>query len=128
LSKLDVNNKITKAEIYSKIEQQYNDLLKDLEKQGLTNELQFVKDNKDEILGIGHYDNSTKEIVDALFDLSEDVDILDLTGENVKSNSKESFENNIADSLSLKVKLLLSGIKDTRFNNQNNFAGFGNIL
>ena len=128
LSKLDVNNKITKAEIYSKIEQQYNDLLKDLEKQGLTNELQFVKDNKDEILGIGYYDNSTKEIVDALFDLSEEVDILDLTGENVKSHSKESFENNIADSLSLKVKLLLSGIKDTRFNNQNNFAGFGNIL
>lgn len=128
LSKLNVNNKITKSEIYSEIEKQYNDLLKRLEEQGLTNELEFVKANKDEILGNGYYDNSAKEVIDALFDLSEETDLLDLTGENIKNHSKESYENNIADSLSLKVKLLLSGIKDTRFNNESNFAGFSNIL
>ena len=128
LSKLNVNNKITKSEIYSKIEEQYNELIKDLESKGLTNEVEFVKSNKDEILGNGYYDNSAKEVVDALFDLSEETDLLDLTGENIKNHSKESYENNIADSLSLKVKLLLSGIKDTRFNNDNNFAGFSNIL
>lgn len=128
LSKLDITKKITKSDIYNQVNISFDNLVNDLKSKGLNKEANFILENKEEILGEGYYDNSIKEVIDAVFNLSEDVDVLDLTGENVKSNSKESFENNIADSLSLKVKILLSGITDTRLDNTNNFAGIQSTM
>jgi len=128
LSQLDVTGKITKEQIYKEVSNTFDNLVKELKAKGLEAEANFVLENKAEILGEGYYDNSIKEVIYAVFNLTEDGDVTDLTGENIKSHSKESYENNIADSLSLKVKILLSGIVDTRLDNVNNFAGLQSTM
>ncbi len=129
LSNIDITDKVTKSKVYEKINNAYKELVADLRSKGLNQEADFIEENREEILGeSGYYENSMKEIVDAVFNLSEDVDLLDLTGENIKSYSKESYENSIADSLSLKVKILLSGITDTRKDVGGNFAGLRSTL
>ena len=60
-------------------------------------------------------------MIDTLYDISPDEEI-DFTSEYVKDQTKESYEIDITASLSLRVKMMLSGIRDTRVTTEN-FAG-----
>lgn len=129
LARMDITQGVTKTKIYEMSNKVFNELIAELEAKGMSQEVEFILENREEILGEeGNYDNSMKEAIDAIFNLSQEEDITSLTGENVKDFSKESYENNIADSLSFKIKVLLSGIPDTRVDSSENFAGLVDTL
>lgn len=128
LGNMDMTQPINKQNIYNSIVKEYNKLIEKFKNENKNQEVQFLEERKDEILGIGYYDNSIREIVDVLLklDTNEDINESDLIGENVKNQSKESYEQTM--SLSTKVKILLSGIKSSNSNNNENFGGLDTLM
>lgn len=136
IAKIDLSKAFTKADLLTKIEEEYNLLEKQLLADNLLDELEFLRENKNEILGKKivldgvtidtNYDASVREILDAILNTNETIDELDFSSENIKNQTKESFQNDVRTSLSMKVKILLAGIKDTRSGSsaENNFNGF----
>lgn len=111
----------TREDILEAVVKQYYKLIDKLKQENKTEELKFVEENSDKILGNDTYDGSVREMIDTLYDISPDEEI-DFTSEYVKDQTKESYEIDITASLSLRVKMMLSGIRDTRVTTQN-FAG-----
>lgn len=129
LSRIDINN-FSKQSIIDAATQVFDEVYQDLKSRGLEREAQFMFKNKNNILGIGVYDGSLKELIDVTFDLpiesefeTEEQGTVNLTSENSKDYTKESFEQDIKTSLGMKVKAVLSGITDTRFT-ETTFGGF----
>ncbi len=128
LGSMDMTQSITKQNIYNNIVKEYNKLIDKFRTEGKTQEVKFIEDKKDDILGIGIYDNSVREIIDVLLklDTNEEINESDLTGENIKDVNKESYEQTM--SLSTKVKILLSGLKASNSNNNENFGGLDTLM
>lgn len=125
LAKIDVNN-FNKQSILQASYDVFNETLSNLKDQGFEAEANFMTENRNQILGLGIYEGSIKEIIDVTFDLpiseeefnGEELEngAVNLITENIKDQSKESFEQDIRTSLGMKVKAILSGIEDTRTN------------
>ena len=111
----------SREDVLKAVVEQYYKLVDKLRNENKLEELKFVEDNYDTILGENTYDGSVKEMIDTIYDISPNEEI-DFTSEYVKDQTKESFEIDITGSLSLRVKMLLSGIRDTRATTQN-FGG-----
>lgn len=133
LSRIDINN-FSKASILEQATIVFEETVRDLKSNGLEAEADFMVSNKNNILGIGTYDGSVKEVIDVTFDIpietefaEEEQGTVNLTSENSKDYTKESFEKDIKTSLGMKVKAILSGITDTRFTD-NTFANFRQTL
>ncbi|MGL6064734.1 MAG: hypothetical protein ACRC0V_11640, partial [Fusobacteriaceae bacterium] len=122
LSRIKVTSSFNKKKLLEEIIKVYEELEKDLLDKSKFAEAKFLSSNRDNILGISQYDGSVKEMLDVLFDLAPEEE-LTFASYFIKDFSKESFEHDIKTSVSLKVKILLAGIKDSRIS-EKGFAGF----
>ena len=122
LAKIDPTKEFTKQDLIQELSNTFEEITKELKNKGLNQELDFINEKRNEILGIDSYDGSVRETLDTILNLQEDEDF-DFSSVFIKDNNKESFENDITTSLSDKVKILFAGIKDTR-NTEKGFAGF----
>lgn len=112
----------TRQDVLENVISEYHKLIDKLTEKELTKEVEFLKENRSQILGEESYDGSVMEMIDTLFDITSN-EILDFSSEFIKDQNKDSSEVDITSSLSLRVKMLLSGIQDMRNNNTNSFAG-----
>lgn len=125
-SKIDISKTLTVQDIYRLVDQEFNSITQELKDKGQQREAQYMEDNRAEILGTSVYEDSIREYINSLLDISDIEEFLDQTGENVKEQGQSSYEVDITKSLSFKVKLMLSGIKDTRLGK--GFAGFDAMM
>lgn len=125
-STLDITSNATNQEIYKAAETIYDEIVQTLYAENKIREARFMEDMADEILGREMYEDSIREYINAELDITEDEDILDQTGENIKDVGQASYEVDITKALSTKVKLMLSAIKDET--SEPGFAGFRNNL
>lgn len=125
-SKIDISNTLTVQDVYGLVDQEFNSIVQELKDKGQEREAQYMEDNRAEILGTTVYEDSIREYINSLLDISDIEEFLDQTGENVKEQGQSSYEVDVTKSLSFKVKLMLSGIKDTRLGK--GFAGFDAMM
>lgn len=111
----------TRQDLLNNVIQEYHSLIDSLVEKGMNREVDFLRDNRAQILGEEYYDGSVMEMIDTLFDLNPD-EALDFSSEFIKDQNKDTSEVDITASLSLRVKMLLSGIQDSRANTQDSFA------
>lgn len=129
---LDLDDTVTKGTINESLAEAYSDFEEQIEKRGNPNEVQFLKDNRMNILGLRdeygviNYDGSVREVLDTILDLKAEEDLSEEAFFE-KDRAKSSFENDVSKSLSSKVKILLSGLKDTRVDSTG-FGGVGKFL
>lgn len=124
LSKIDFKETFNKQTILNIAENLLEEYIQELRNKGLKKEAVFLEKNRRNILGNftdSRYENSISEIIDNIFDLKSDEEF-DFNNFFEKDYSKQSFENDIQTSLSLKVKMKLAGIVDNRQSNEGNFA------
>ena len=131
LKSVDITKDVNAQILFRSVVSEYDKMISELREQGKDREADFMQDKREEILGItqnedgsfseGLYEDTAREYINTLFDVESLDEILDSTGENVKEVGQSSYEIDITESLSLKTKILLSGIKDTRIP-----AGFAN--
>lgn len=121
-SKINVSEVLSVEALYKLVDTEYNSLVNELKNTGKKAEANYMIENRDEILGVSVYEDSIREYINSMLDITDIEEFLDLTGENVKDVGQSSYEVDITKSLSFKVKLLLSGIKDSRLGT--GFAGF----
>lgn len=111
----------TRQDLLNNVIQEYHTLIDELNAKGMSREVDFLRKNRSQILGEEYYDGSVMEMIDTLFDLNPD-EALDFSSEFIKDQNKDTSEVDITASLSLRVKMLLSGIQDTRANTSDSFA------
>ena len=116
ISKIDISQPFTKLDIANHLVEAYDEFKDELTSKGLANELMFLTDNEGVILGRTTYDGSVIERIDALLELNQEEEVV-ASAEFIKDQNKESFENNMIQYLSGKVRMLMAGIPDTRGNN-----------
>lgn len=114
LSNLNLSEDITIDSIYRAVETEFNNLLNEANSKGDTFGAKYLEEIKDSVLGETAYEGSVREFINALLDVQQIDDALDQTGENIKEVGQSSYEVDITSSLSFKVKMILSGIKDSR--------------
>ncbi len=126
-SMLDLTKTFSKADLIGEvIKKAFDKVVDHVRENGTPEELNFILENRDAILGIGRYDGSARELLDNIFNLEADEDFnLDET-ENIKDYNRESYENDIKTSLSDRVKILFSGIRDPR--TAKGFAGLQSYM
>ena len=118
ISKIDISQPFTKLDIANHLVEAYDEFKDELTSKGLASELLFLTDNEGVILGRTTYDGSVIERIDALLELNQEEEVV-ASAEFIKDQNKESFENNMIQYLSGKVRMLMAGIPDTRGNNDN---------
>lgn len=119
-----INTKeFTEEDIYREAAKQLDLLIESMKDRKLTKEVNFLEKNRNKILGIGegNYDGSVREMVQTLYDIQQG-EAIAFTAEYIKDSNKESFENDITASLSMRVKMLLSGIEDGRADTSENIG------
>lgn len=131
LGKLDLSKDFTKTDVLSLMEEAFGEFRAYVLENGNSEEVQFLDTHKADILGISsrgkaRYAGSVRELLDALFDLDTQ-EYFDLRSERIKDYTKESYEVDVIPSLSDKVKILLSGIRDERTESRG-FAGLSPFL
>ena len=128
LKNTDISQGITKANILLSILSTFDTKVQELKNKGYEAEANYMIKNKANILGLDSntYDGSTREKLDALFELQEDEELI-FDSEFIKDSNKESYENDMIKSLSSKVKIIFAGLEDTR-NNQELFGDFKKYL
>lgn len=124
LSKVNLSNPLAVRDLYKSVTAEFEALVREMRAAGKESEAQFLLDNREAILGEkGKYEDSVKEHIDVLLDISEFEGELDAVTENVKDFESNSYEIDITKSLSFKVKLILSNITDPR--EGEGFGGLG---
>ena len=111
----------TRQDLLESIIKEYYSMIDSLSNKGMEREADFLKENRAQILGEEEYDGSVMEMIDTLFDLNPD-EALDFSSEFIKDQNKDTSEVDITASLSLRVKMLLSGIQDSRNTATDSFA------
>lgn len=111
----------TRQDLLNSVIQEYHNLIDSLVEKGMSKEVDFLRENRAQVLGEEYYDGSVMEMIDTLFDLNPD-EALDFSSEFIKDQNKDTSEVDITASLSLRVKMLLSGIQDSRANTSDSFA------
>lgn len=120
LARLDIseNNNVLLSSLLSSAKDVFEEYLQELRTKGKNNVAEYLESKKDQILGLnGQYDNSIREYLDLELDIdTKDIETEALVEENVneKDYTKASYEVNIRESLSLKLKLAFSGIANTK--------------
>jgi len=138
-AELDFSKDIKVSDILRNVNKAYNNLLEQFKKDGMLEEYEFLLNHKDEILGNTTYDGSVRELINTLLFTDEatnsivNEEVTETTSEvssevntdvalNEKGYNKSSFEQNVVKSTSVKIRLLLLGIK-----NPNARSKFGNL-
>lgn len=123
---LDVSQGVDRRDLYAAVEETFDQILNQVLEEGKDAEYEYMDAFRDEILGKQGYEDSILEYIDTELDLDPLDDILSVANENVKEHGQASYEVDMTKSLSTKIKMMFSAIKDP--NSEPGFAGFTNNL
>lgn len=111
---ISLKTELNIPDFLNNIETILNDYISELRDKQNYKEADFIDNNKNKILGNrGNSEGSVREYISSILNITEIEDYLDQVGENVKEYDASSYEVDITQSLSGKIRLIFSNIKDT---------------